>query len=238
MPPSPRHRVAKPRRSPPDREKAFAELLSSRPGDLESLLETSPPQLNAVIERVVRSDRGLGPITLGEGGAGVLDRLARLPVALSGFRPQVHPDLVSLPGHAEGTDAHHLEGDYSLAYDSIRPQPHCWLEWASDSRTDRIIEVRFCVISDQDCDIQEPLVAAFRQAFDASYGPGTERKKKPRKHVVRPIDWWLDTAVLTVGSYQWRHYRLVICELLEETWSQQADRPLGPMGAAEHPLRG
>jgi hypothetical protein len=231
-PPSPRRPAAKPRQSPSTRESAFAELLSSRPGDLESLFEASPPNLNAIIERVVRSDRGLGPITLGESGAGVLDRLSRLPVAQSGSHPQIEPDLVSLPGAASGTNAYHLVGDYSLAYDSIRPEPQCWLEWAADESTDKILEVRFCVISDQDCDIHEPLVAAFRQALDASHGPGTERKKKPAKHVVRPIDWWRDGAVLSVGSYQWRHYRLVVCELLEEAWSRQADRPLGPMGAA------
>ncbi len=230
MPSSPR-RGAKSRQSSPTREEAFAELLSSRPGDVESLLEASPPNFNAIIERVVRSDRGLGPITLGEGGAGVGDRLSRLPEAQSGYRPRVLPELVSLPGFAEGTNACHLEGDYSLAYDSIRPQPHCWLEWVSDATTDKIIEVRFCVISDQDYDIHEPLVAAFRQAFEASYGPGTERKKKPRKHVVRPIDWRFDSAVLSVGSYSSRHYRLVVCELLEETWSR-AERPAGPMDGA------
>jgi hypothetical protein len=86
-----------------------------------------------------------------------------------------------------------------------------------------IVKVCFCVAFDPSIHDDGGLIAAtLRAALDAVHGPGKERSKKSAKSSMRPIDWTLEGAQLTLGNfYQWGS-RYVVAELTSEHWLKAA----------------
>ncbi|MEZ4449661.1 MAG: hypothetical protein R3B09_09285 [Nannocystaceae bacterium] len=173
--------------------------------------------VDAIVEHLeVRRD-GLGPIALGEPDAAVLDRLGPDLRSLNGVRLDLQPDHHAQPGYASGTVAHLLSahgfGDW------LPCERQCWLEWAADEVTGTVVQVRFCVrvMLSRDGGLDE-LVARLRTRFEATLGPGVERRKKHRRSRVRPVDWAVEDATLTLGSVDRGSWRYVIAELTANAW--------------------